>query len=275
MTDNAGANHVGDEFVFLAIPRKENGAGTAAAVEFANRNDFHGGKINFILRNARGPKKADGVGNFLRAETNEQRSAVLAEITGGRRKFKFLIEGSGEEFNLGANAALVVVEAFEVDGDPIIFVCADVLKEKRSSAVLGDNQVRAAIGFQIGESQGARLRESQSVELNFFGDIGPAGVAEIAQQANFTAAAGGFADGHQIEPAVVIVVNPSEAPTFFPAEVGKGNAFEPFSLDIAPERNARSTGVGESDIHEAVFIKIENGDADCWRELFFCEVDGR
>jgi len=65
VTDNAGADHVSDEFVFLAVPRKENGTRTAAAVEFANGNDFHRGEVNFILRNAGRPEKANGVGNFL------------------------------------------------------------------------------------------------------------------------------------------------------------------------------------------------------------------
>ncbi len=55
VTDYAGANHVSDEFVSLAIPGKENGARTAASVEFADRNGFHGGEVDFILRNACGP----------------------------------------------------------------------------------------------------------------------------------------------------------------------------------------------------------------------------
>ena len=93
VTERRGANHVSNEFVFLAIPGKENGTRTAAAVEFTDRNDFHGGEVDFILWNTRGPEKTDGVGDLLRAETNEQRSAVLAQIAGGRRKFKFLVGG--------------------------------------------------------------------------------------------------------------------------------------------------------------------------------------
>src|SRR5260370_7709734 len=36
VANDAGTDHVGDEFVFVAIPGKQNGAGTTAAVKLSN-----------------------------------------------------------------------------------------------------------------------------------------------------------------------------------------------------------------------------------------------
>ena len=71
VADDAGANHVGDEFVFAAIPGKEDGAGAAAAIEFGDGIEFFGGEIYFVLRNAGGPEQADHFGIFFVSEAGE------------------------------------------------------------------------------------------------------------------------------------------------------------------------------------------------------------
>jgi hypothetical protein len=65
MADDAGANHVSDEFVFTAIPREQNGARTSAAIELSERMEFLGRQINFVLRDASGPEEPHDFDIFL------------------------------------------------------------------------------------------------------------------------------------------------------------------------------------------------------------------
>src|ERR1700722_13892717 len=59
-----------------------------------------------------------------------------------------------------------------------------------------------------------------------------------------------------------------------PIQVGELDAFEAFSIDVAPEADTGRARVGEGEIHPAVFVEIKSYDADGGREIFFLEVDG-
>ena len=83
------------------------------------------------------------------------------------------------------------------------------------------------------------MSEFDGVEMRVFGDVGPALRAEIAQQAEF-AAGGGFAGGDDVEPAVVVIVEGRNSPAALPAEIGKFDALELFSVDVAPQTDARA-----------------------------------
>jgi len=65
-------DHVGNEFVFFAIPRKENGAGTAAAVEFVDNLDFPGLEVHFVLRHTLWPQETHHVRGFFAAQARDQ-----------------------------------------------------------------------------------------------------------------------------------------------------------------------------------------------------------
>ncbi len=112
MADDAGADHVGDEFEFVAVPCEEDRAGAAAAIEFGDGLIFFGGEIYFILRDAGGPEEADDFGGFFVFEAGEDCGRVLAEVTGGAGDFPLLIESAGVHFDFCADGGFVVVEAF-------------------------------------------------------------------------------------------------------------------------------------------------------------------
>src|ERR1700730_11589572 len=59
-----GPQHVGDEFVALAIPHKQRWTGTAAAVDFEEVLLLVAGDLDFVLQHARGPQHADDVRLF-------------------------------------------------------------------------------------------------------------------------------------------------------------------------------------------------------------------
>src|SRR5277367_3002587 len=81
-----------------------------------------------------------------------------------------------------------------------------------------------------------------------------------------------IAYGDQIEPAVVVVIDCGDAPACLPAKIGEGNALEMLAVDVFPEADAGGTGVGEGEIHPAVFIEIEGDYADGGRKIFFFEI---
>src|ERR1700676_4691527 len=83
MADDAGANHVGNEFVFAAVPGEEDGTRASATIEFSERMKFFGGEIYFVLRNASGPEQAHDFDIFFRVQSGEDGRGILAQVTGG------------------------------------------------------------------------------------------------------------------------------------------------------------------------------------------------
>ncbi len=139
VADHTGANHVGDEFILVTVPRKQNRAGTAATIQFADAVLFVCGEIDFVLRHAGGPEQPDHFDVTLSAEPREDRRCVLAEIAGSALHFPLLIERPGVYFDLRANRALVVVQRFQIDASPIVFIAALVAQQNRRRTELRDN----------------------------------------------------------------------------------------------------------------------------------------
>src|SRR5260221_7761143 len=108
--------------------------------------------------------------------------------------------------------------------------------------------------------------------MNLARDVRKAGCAEIAQEAQFAARAG-FAGGNEVEPAIVVVIEGGESPAPLPSEIRQLDPLKPLAFDIAPQADARRSGVGEGEVHPPVFIEIERDDADSRRKIFFCEID--
>ena len=61
VADDCGADHVGDEPVFVAVPGEQDRAGAAAAIGFLHGDDRGVGQIDFVLENAGGPEDAEQV----------------------------------------------------------------------------------------------------------------------------------------------------------------------------------------------------------------------
>ena len=64
MSDNRSTEHIGDEFIALAVPDEQSGAGAAAAIDFEKFVALVAGNlilVNFVLQHAAGPEHADDV----------------------------------------------------------------------------------------------------------------------------------------------------------------------------------------------------------------------
>src|SRR6476661_9033621 len=95
VSDDSGAEHVGDELVVLAIPCKERGAGAAAAVDLEVILLLVPGNLNFILQHARGPEHAHDVGFFRLAEADDDVGGILPEVSVRTVDLKLLAVASG------------------------------------------------------------------------------------------------------------------------------------------------------------------------------------
>src|ERR1700688_1007897 len=272
MADNAGADHVGNEFVFAAIPGEEDGTRAAAAVEFSKRMKFFGGQIYFILRDAGRPEQAHDFDIFFGAKSAEERCGVLAQVTGGAGDFPFLIERACVDFHFCADGGFVIAERFQIDMHPVVFGGAFTVKDDGRTAQLCYDEVSSALAARVRKGQSTRLSKFDGVEMRVFGDVGPTLISQIAEKAKFAAVAG-FACGDDVEPAVIIVIDGRDSPSALPSEIGERDTLEFFSVYIAPQADSGRARVGEGEVHPAVFIKVKSDHADGWRKIFFFKID--
>src|SRR5216117_1038008 len=79
VSDHAGSEHVGDEFVALAVPNKKGGTRTATAINLVVSLLAHAGDFDFILYNSRGPEHSDNIRFLGLSQPYVDQSRVLAE----------------------------------------------------------------------------------------------------------------------------------------------------------------------------------------------------
>ena len=83
---------------------------------------------------------------------------VLAEVAGRSGDLKFLAIGAGEDFDFGADGALVVGEALEIEPQPVVLVAAFVAQQNRRAVILRDEQIgRAVVVVVAGDDRRADL----------------------------------------------------------------------------------------------------------------------
>src|SRR5579862_4141783 len=106
-------------------------------------------------------------------------------------------------------------------------------------AILRDQQVGRTVAVVITGDDGPRFFESDLVEADVGGDIFESVWAEIAKQPHFALAIGGFANRNQVNPAVIVVIDGSDAPAANPVGRGQCNLFEGLPVIVTPESYAR------------------------------------
>ena len=81
--------------------------------------------------------------------------------------------------------------------------------------------------------------ELNLVEADVGGDVFESVGAEIAEQADFALAFFRFADGDEVDPAVVVVVEGGDAVGADPVRLGKLHRLEALAVVVAPEGERR------------------------------------
>src|SRR4029077_13795040 len=101
---------------------------------------------------------------------------------------------------------LVVVESFQVQTEPVVFVAAFVAQQHRGAVILCNEQIDSAIAVIVTSDDRPRVFELNLVEADVGGDIFESIGTEITEEAYFTLAVFGFADRHEIDPTVIVIV---------------------------------------------------------------------
>ena len=197
-----------------------------------------GGDFDFILQNAGRPQHADDVGFFRLAEADGQVGRVLSEVAGRAVDFKFLPHASGKDFDFRADGALVIVQSLERKAQRVVLVAAFVAEQHGGAVILRDQQIDGAVVVVVSGDDGARLFELNFVESDVGGDVFESVGAEIAEEADFALAIFRLADGDEIDPAVVVVVEGGDAVGADPIGFGELDLIEGFALIVAPKSNA-------------------------------------
>ena len=108
MSDHARAQHVGNQFVALAIPHKQSRTGAAAAVDLGDVLLPVARDIDFVLQHAGRPQHAHDVSFFRVAKADHEVGRILPEISVRSGNLKLLPVAAGEHFHFGSDGALVV-----------------------------------------------------------------------------------------------------------------------------------------------------------------------
>ena len=145
------------------------------------------------------------------AETDGQVGRVLSEVAGRSVHFEFLPQAGGEDFNFRPNGALVIVQALERKAQRVVLVATFVVEQHGGTVVLRDQKINGTVIVVVAGDNGSRLFELNFVESGFGGDIFEAVGAEVAEEADFSLAVFCFADGDEIDPAVIVIVDGGDA----------------------------------------------------------------
>ena len=127
--------------------------------------------------------------------------------------------------------------------------------------ILHDEKIRSTVIVKISGYDGSGILELNFVEAHICGDIFEAVGAEIAKQADFAFAVFGFTNSNEINPAVVVVVEGGDAPGARPVSLWKCQLLNTFSSVVSPKAKVGSPPMSESNIHPAVVVNIEYGNA--------------
>src|SRR5688572_21709069 len=112
---------------------------------------------------------------------------------------------AGEDLDLCANAAAVVVETLQDNPHRSPAIPAIVAQQQRSSAILRNEKIVIAVGIRIRSDKAARPNELKRIQRCCGSDIGKAAIPHIAQQYQLPASAA-FPGCSKIDPTVVVDV---------------------------------------------------------------------
>ena len=88
--------------------------------------------------------------------------------------------------------------------------------------ILRDEQIDGAVVVVVAGDDGARIFQINLVEADIGCDVFPSVRAKVAKEADFAFAVFGFADGYEVDPAVVVVVEGGDAEGADPIGLGSG-----------------------------------------------------
>ena len=169
------------------------------------------GELNLVLHYAGGPQQAHYIGLRLLAQADQQVRGALSRRT-AIGDFPLLIELAGEDFDLRAHGALVVIQSPEGKAQRVVLIPAGVAQQKRGAIHLGDGDIGVTITVEVGGSEHEWRLQRQLVQADLGGNVAKSRRALVAQQAKLRPVGGVLAGGDDIQPAIVVVVENGDGP---------------------------------------------------------------
>ena len=147
----------------------------------------------------------------------------------------------------------------------MILVRAHIPQQHRRRIQLRHNQIRRAVPRHICGNQPARRVEYHTVQAQRMAHILKATVSAIAKDLHPRPRLG-LDNCRQINPAIVVYVDGRNAPSTQRAVQWEFHFFKPpanvfRSGNIAPQRQSRRALMSHDNIHPAVFVVIQHGNA--------------
>src|SRR5664279_4532682 len=130
----------------------------------------------------------------------------------------------------------------------MVFLATVVVQHNRIATQLRDEQVGCEIVIKVCGNHRARTRYLDLVEPERRADIFKSLRALVAQHAQFSSLRG-FEYHGQIDPSIVVEIDGGDAPAPSRVRNGKWHTLETLAVDIAPQADSGSPGVGERNIH--------------------------
>ena len=123
--------------------------------------------------------------------------------------------------------------------------------------VLGYKKIGGAVVVEVSGNDRARVFELNFVEAHVGGDVFESIRPKITKQAHFAFAVFCLADGDEVNPAIVVVIESSDAEGTGPVSFRKFHLLEGFAVIVAPKSYAGHTKVSKCEIHPAVVVEVE------------------
>ena len=211
------------------------------------------------MKHASGPQHAHNVSLFRIAKPDHDVGGVLSQISVRPGNFKFLAIASSEHFHLGSDGAFVVGQPPEREPQPVILIATFIAQQHGRPMILCDEQISRAVAIVIASNDGAWLFELNLIETNVGSDVFETISAEIAEQAHLAFAFFRFADGDQIDPAVVVVVEGGDTVGADPVGLGQFYPIETLTMIVSPECDSGRSQVREGQVHPPIVVEIQRG----------------
>ena len=159
----------------------------------------------------------------------------MAQVAGRAGKFKLLPIAAGEDFDLGADGAFVVVQALQVQPQPVILISAFIAQQDCRAMILRDQKIGGAVVVVVTGDDSAGIFELNLVQADVGCDIFESVGAKVAEETNLPFAVFGFSYRDEVNPAVVIIIEGGDAGGACPIEFRQRNLFEVLALVVAPQ----------------------------------------
>src|SRR5438270_975448 len=130
------------------------------------------------------------------------------------------------------------------------------MQQDCASLRLSHEQIWAAVAINISRDQGPRRIQLDGIKADFSSYIFEPVPAQVTEQPDFSVSSFCFADGCQINPAIIVIIQRSQSPGSSPIFDWELHLLHALAIQVAPQRNARNPIMVERHIDPAILPEV-------------------